>query len=270
MVEVIKEDWRGKVAVGFFVVVTIWWVILYLSGVKETFHNYLFGATYGLIALWGGILGVMLAQKWGGFSSTLGKAIIILAFGLLAQEFGQLVFSFYNIILNIAVPYPSLADIGFFGSIPLYIYGMFLLASSAGVKFSLKTIVNQLQVVVIPLAILVLSYFVFLKDYQLDMNNLLKTFLDFGYPLGEAIYISVALLTYSLSRKLLGGVMRGAILLLIAAFVVQYIADYNFLRQSSDLTWVNGGYGDYLYFVAYFLLALGLLKFKVVANNLGV
>lgn len=261
MVELFRKELSAQVALLFFIAVTAWWLLAP--------HNYLFAATYGLICLWGGGWGLIISKKWGGLSSTIGKAIIFLSCGLLAQEFGQLVFSFYNIFLNVEIPYPSLADIGFFGSIPLYAIGMLLLAKASGATFSLHLIVNKLQVIVIPIVMLVASYLVFLKGYELDLSNPLKTFLDFGYPFGEAIYISMAILTYTLSRKLLGGVMRTKILLFIGAFVVQYIADFNFLYQNSHGTWINGGYGDYIYFLAYVVMTVALLELKNVLEKLN-
>lgn len=268
MLKTLSKEWLAKVAVAFFVVITIWWIVLFLSGAKETFQNYLFGATYGLICLWGGIFGLIISKKWGGFSSAIGKAIIFLSVGLLAQEFGQLIFSYYNIFLKVEIPYPSLADIGFFGSIPFYIFGMAYIAKAAGSKFSLNTLINKLQIVAVPVFMLVISYMLFLKDYEFDFSNPLQIFLDFGYPFGEALYISVAILAFFLSRKLLGGAMKSRILILIGAFAIQYLADFNFLYQNSQGTWINGGYGDYIYLVAYFIMTLGLIQLKTVLDKL--
>ncbi|MDO8638013.1 MAG: hypothetical protein Q7R43_00430, partial [Candidatus Daviesbacteria bacterium] len=170
--------------------------------------------------------------------------------------------------LKVEIPYPSLADIGFFGSVPFYVIGMIYIAKASGSRFSLNTITNKLQVVIIPTIILVASYLLFLRNYQFDFSNPLQIFLDFGYPFGEALYISIAILAYFLTRKLLGGVMKNRVLLLIGAFVVQYLADFNFLYQNSHGTWINGGYGDYIYFVAYFIMTLGLIQFKTVLSKL--
>ncbi|MBI2314558.1 hypothetical protein HYU93_00640 [Candidatus Daviesbacteria bacterium] len=269
MLKTLNKEWSAKIATVFFVFMTIWWLTIFLPGSKETFQNYLFAATYGLICLWGGSWGLIISKKWGGFSSAIGRAIIFFSLGLLAQEFGQLVFSYYNIFLKIEIPYPSLADVGFFGSIPFYIFGMAYLAKAAGSKFSLNTITNKLQIVVVPVSMLMISYLLFLKGYEFDFSDPLKVFLDFGYPFGEAFYISVAILAYFLSRKLLGGVMKSRILLLIGAFVMQYLADFNFLYQNSQGTWVNGGYGDYIYFLAYFVMTLGLIQFRTVLDKLN-
>lgn len=265
----LKKDLLMQISLGFFMLISLWWLILFFSGIKEGFENYLFGASYGLICIWGGLIGLfVVAPKWGGFKSLMGMAINVLSLGLLTQEFGQLVFSYYNIFLKVPVPYPSIADIGFFGTIPFYIYGIFLIAKLAGVKFSLRRMRNQILLLAIPLVMLIITYSIFLRDYEFDFSNPLKVFLDFGYPFGEAIYISIAVLAYSLTRNLLGGLMRGKILLLIAAFVLQYIAEFNFLWQSYNLTWLNGGYGDYLYFLAYFTMTVGIIHLRSVANEL--
>ena len=110
---------------------------------------------------------------------------------------------------------------------------------------------------------LIFSYFFFLRDYQFDWSNPLKIFLDFGYPLGQAIYVSIAILTYVLSKGVLGGVMKPKILFLVFALIIQYLADYNFLLQAANSTWQNGGYGDLIYLIAYLLMALSLLQLKV-------
>jgi len=268
MIEVIKKEYLAKVAIALFILLTTWWIILNLSGSKEQFQNYLFGASYGLMAVLGGIAGIRIAQRWGGIKSVMGKAILFLSFGLLAEEFGQLIFSYYNIFAHVQVPYPSIADIGFFGNIPLYVIGLVFLAEASGVHFSFNKLSSKIQAILIPAILLIFSYTFFLQKYQFDWSNPLKVFLDFGYPLGQAFYISLAFLTYSLSKGILGGIMKNKILFLLFAFVIQYFADYNFLFQSSNGTWLNGSYGDYLYLSAYFVMTLGIIHLNTVFKKI--
>ncbi len=56
--------------------------------------------------------------------------------------------------------------------------------------------------------------------------------------------------------------MRWPLLLLMFALVAQYVADFNFLFQAPNSTWVNGGYGDFLYLFAYFLMGLSLARIE--------
>jgi hypothetical protein len=269
MLEGVKKDRFTQIAVLTFALLTAWWVILFTSGSKAGTSNLLFGAVYGpFMSLYGGVLGLLAARMWGGWKSLFGKAITILSIGLLAEFLGQTVFSFYNIVLHVEIPYPSLADLGFFGNIPFYLLGIFLLAHVSGAKFDFRTFISQPIAIIIPGAMLSFSYYLFLKSYRVDWSSPLTLFLDFAYPLGQALYVSFAIVTYGLSRKILGGEMRNKILLLIAAFVAQFLADFNFLFQNANKTWYNGGYGDYLYLVAYFLMTIGLLQLRLAAKAL--
>ena len=261
----IKQDKTAQILFVLFFLLTAWWVELQIigHGDENIQKDLLWGVSYQIIAFIGGIAGLILSKSWGSVKSVMGRATLCFALGLLFQTFGQSVFSYYNLALKIEVPYPSIADIGFFGSIPLYIYGIILLAKLSGVAVSLKSFLNKIQAILIPLVMLIFSYFFFLRDYQFDWSNPLKIFLDFGYPLGQAIYVSIAILTYVLSKGVLGGVMKPKILFLVFALIIQYLADYNFLLQAANSTWQNGGYGDLIYLIAYLLMALSLLQLKV-------
>jgi hypothetical protein len=247
----------------------LWWILIQLTPpnlvlVEGITHDTLlqwFGSLYFVVALTGGIFGLVNANKWGGWKSLLGKALILFSLGLLAQVFGQIAYSYYIYVLNMEVPYPSIGDIGYFGSIPLYIYGTVLLAKASGVHIGIKSMQNKIQAVVIPLVLLIFCYLLFLQHYQFDWSSPLVIFLDFGYPMGQAIYISLAILVYLLSRNILGGMMKKGISYIIVALFAQYSADYLFLYQVSRNMWNVEGINEVLYLTAYYLMALSLLKF---------
>lgn len=245
-----------------FIAFTLWWLWLrFVLNDSENIKNQIFAAVYGVMAIIGGLIGIRVSKKWGGLKSVLGKALVLFSLGLFLQEFGQLSYSFYIYFLKQDIPYPSLGDVGYFGSIPLYIYGAVLLAKAAGASFSMRSLVNRLQAFIIPIALLVLSYSIFLRGYEFDWSNPLIVFLDFGYPFGQAIYISVALLAFLFSRKLLGGAMRSRILLILFALCIQYASDFTFLYQTHKDTWSAGGVNDYMYLSSYFIMTLALLNF---------
>lgn len=277
MPDIIKRDWRVKVAGLLFLLLTVWWFLSpsYQGPQHERFFGD-FPSIYGMIALFGAIWGLAISRKWGGFKSIMGKAIIFFSLGLLAQVFGQLVYAYYSFYKNIAIPYPSLGDLGYFGSIPLYTYGVFLLGRASGVKFSLKSSRHQLLAFLIPAIMLIFTYIIFLQHYEMPrfVGKFLPLwlvpvtiFLDFGYPLGEAIYISLALLAFLLSRKILGGVMKYKILILLLALSIQYLCDFTFLYQVSKGTYVSGGINDLMYLISYFVMTLGLLELDVRSVN---
>lgn len=257
------------VAFALFAIFTIWWVDIHFiqhAVGSNDLANKRFTVSYGIIALYGGIIGLLAAKKWGGAKSLLGRTIILFSIGLLMQEAGQLFYTYYIYFQHTEVPYPSLGDIGFFGSVIFYIAGTISLTKIAGAKFSLHNYFNRAIIFILPLAMLATSYAVFLRDYE--YVNALTAFLDFGYPLGQAFYISVALLAYLLSRKMLGGILRKAVLFIIFALVVQYVADSSFLYQIQKGTWYAGGWNDYVYTVSYAVMTLALLKFYSTYSDL--
>jgi hypothetical protein len=269
MRDLFLHDWKTKGTTLLFLLFSIWWVYLRLTVTLDNdIRNQLFAAFYGLIALWGGVLGVYIASKWGGWNSIMGRSILMFALGLLAQEFGQLTYSYYIYVLHIEIPYPSLGDFGYFGSIPFYIYGIILLSKASGTAIKLRSFTHQFIAIVLPLLMLLVAYTLFLQNYEIDTTNVLKIFLDFGYPFGQAIYISFAILTYLLSKGVLGGVMKKRILFILFALFIQFLADYTFLYQSSRGIWVAGGINDYMYLCAYSLMALSLMSLGTVYNKL--
>ncbi len=266
VLDTIKNQSFAKVLFGLFIFFSFWWVYMSWFLPKDHLLYGLYGTLYGIIAAWGGGWGLYIAREWGFSKSVMGKAIIMFSLGLFAQEFGQVAYTIYIFVLHVEIPYPSVGDIGFFGTIPFYIYGAYLLAKASGVKLSLKSYSNKIQAFIIPAVILSAAYFLFLRDYPFDLSQPLKTFLDFGYPFGQAIYISIAILTYSLTRSILGGVMKSKVLFIIAAFGVQFLADYAFIFFHDQ--YYPGSFLDYLYVVAYFLMGLGIFQLHFVANKL--
>ena len=258
-----KLSVHEEVAIALFVALSIWWIILFfVLGARLTEQNLYWAATYQLLAWWGGIYALASSRAWGGFRSTMGRGIIFFGLGLVLQGFGQTTFSIYTTILHVNIPYPSIADIGYFGSIFFYVVGIASIAKVAGASSRLRNVGGKIFVLLFPAAILLFSYAMFLQGYQFDWSAPMTIFLDFGYPLGEAIYVSIAVLALIFSRNMLGGIMRGPMLFLMMALIVQYVADFNFLYQATNQTWVNGGYGDFLYLLSYFMMGFSLARIE--------
>ncbi|MEO8580961.1 MAG: hypothetical protein ABI425_00095 [Patescibacteria group bacterium] len=267
MLQNLKKEFTAKVALLIFLFFTAFWLTLFLFE-KDSIWHAAFGSSYGVLAAFGGFIGLSIAQRWGGFKSIMGKSVLFFSFGLLLQTFGQIAYTLYIYVLKIELPYPSIGDIGYFGSIPCYVYGVFLLAKASGVRLSIQRLRGQLLFLILPGVLLLLSYFMFLQGYVFDWSNPLAIFLDFGYPFGQAIYVSLAFLTYLLSRNILGGIMRNKILFLLFALVIQYLSDFSFLYLVDKGWWFVGGVNDYIYLVAYFLMTLALIQLKTVSDTL--
>ena len=268
MLEMLNKERLAQIALVGFLILTFWWRLSPQIAQPPVRFFGDFGSIYAIIALYGGSCGIFISKKWGWTHSLMGKAILMFSLGLLAQVFGQIAYAYFSFFLHIQVPYPSIGDVGYFGSIPLYIIAIIFIAQVSGVKIKLKSFFHQLQAIIIPLTLLFLGYWLFLNGYTFDWSNPLKIFLDFGYPLGQAIYISLAILTYLLTKGVLGGIMKNRVLFILFALCMQFLSDYTFLYQSSRGTWVVGGLNDYMYLISYLLMTLGLLQLKTVGEKL--
>lgn len=239
-----------------------WWLYLRQFDIETTRNmRQLWGATYQILALYGGIVGLFISQKWGGYKSLIGRIILAFSVGLLLQVFGQSYSSYY--VYHYVVespPYPAIGDIGFFGSVIAYIYGVILLARVSGLGSKLKKAHNKFWAFIIPFVLLLSSYLFFLKGYEFDLSNPLLVFLDFGYPLGQAFYVALAILVLFMSRNFLGGLMKKPILFLIFALIVQYFSDTFFLYQAHNGTWYVGNINDFLYCASYFIMGLAIIN----------
>ncbi len=261
MLDLLKHP-VAKVLSGYFLIMLVFWLWINVAGLTDSIYSAIYGGLYPLLAVGGGIAGLIFARRWGGWRSVFGKGMIFLSLGLFGESFGQLTWTFYNVVLKVEIPYPSIADVGYFSIIPFYTIAMFYFARASGARLSLRDYLGKIQLIIVPLIMLGVSYLLFLRDYELDFSAPLTIFLDFGYPMGEAIMISLAILTFSLSRKYLGGVMRSKIIYIIFAFVVQYVTDYSFLYRASREIYVNGGVVDLMYAISFLVMGLGLVMLR--------
>lgn len=237
-----------------------WWILLQFTHHASSFYFY---GYYSSIALSGGIYAVRLSiKRWGGLKSVIGRGIIGLGAGLLGQGFGLLVWTYYNLGIKVDLPYPSLADVGYFALIPAYAFAALMFAKAAGAQFSLRERRGKLQVLVVPIVAFLVAYGLFLRKVGIDTANPVKAFLDIGYPMGEIIPVSIALLTLTLSHHLLGGTMRNRIRYLVFAFFFQFLTEYTFLYIVGAGLFTDGGISDLMYLTSYTIMSLGIISFS--------
>lgn len=257
-----------------FLIFTFWWYHLNYMVIEPSFWEAeLYSASYGLLALIGGILGLNIAKNWGGTKSALGSVLTYLSIGLLFQEAGQLSYSYYSLIRGVEIPYPSIGDFWYYGTIPLYIYATIKLAKTLNIKFTKELFKKNIISILLPIALLIISYQIFLSGYDYVNNDFGTTFLSVMYPLGQSLYLSIALLVFILSIKTLGGKLKANILLILGALCAQYVADFVFLYTSDREIWITAGINEYMYLVAYYAMSMAIImlsvKFHKIRQNIN-
>lgn len=248
--------------IGYLGVLIVWWLVIFTKNQENTSSSFWFGAAYALIALIGSLIGLfVVAKRWGGLKSAVGRALTFLSLGLFGLALGQIIWSYYNLFVNVEVPYPSIADAGYFSIVPFYGISMIILAKVGGAGYTIKSIKNRLLVFAVPVLFLIVSYVIFLRGIEVDLSNPIRTFFDFGQPLGEAIVISIALLAWQLSRSLLGGMMRKKIFFIVGALILQYVTDFLFYYRNAREMYQNGDVVDLMYAISFTVMTVGLLSF---------
>lgn len=256
-----------KALLAYLVILLGFWVALLYSQQTDSFWNYFYSFAFSLVPLVAGFLGCFLAKEWGWFKSAIGKAVLFISLGSFSWGAGSMVWSYYNFFMDIPAPYPSLADIGFVASLPLWVLGVINLSKATGAKFSLKKTMGKVLLFILPVIIIVLSYYLLVVVARggvlLSAGNGfdLKLLLDLAYPIGDVVILSLALLIFGLSINYLGGFYRHSIMVMLLGFGLMYFADFVFSYTTTLETFYNGNFGDLLFTLALSLISFGALGF---------
>lgn len=262
-----------KVAVVFFgICVLLLWLWLSFIGSQDGFYNYLYSFLFGLIPFFSGIAAMIFSEKWGGLKSAVGKAVFFIGLGIFLWGLGENIWSYYNFILNVPAPYPSLADIGFAPSIFFYGLGAIYLSKATGAQFALKNRNARAFAILAPFVIFGVSYYILVTIARggvlvTDEGNALKTVLDLAYPLGDFVGLTIAIIVSSLSFKYLGGRYIWDIYAILLGLFVMFVGDTVFSYTTTVGTYYNADFGDLILATGMFLLSFGVLGFSSLKSD---
>lgn len=273
--QIVKSQKTGiniyqRIELVFFCILVVCWILLYLSGLKISYWNYMYSFLFGLVPLIGGVIGFFIAKSWGFLKSSIGKAILFLSGGLFFWGMGGLIWGYYNFFQNIPVPYPSLADLGFMPSYLLWTIGMVYLPHAIGGKFGFKKWHGKPFIILIPVFVLALSYYLLIFTTKTTLvfappPSYTKLFLDILYPVGDVVILTTALIVGT-SFKFFGGKYKLSIYAFLLGFCFQYIGDFLFSYTTTTGTYYTGGIPDLFFTIGLSLLTFGLLGFYFPPN----
>lgn len=254
-----------KVLALNYILAAIVTCVLFYFGATNSSGNNLYGVLFlGFIPVLGGINGLFIAKRWGSFKSAVGRAVIYLSLGLIAWGLGTYIYSgIYNLILQIEVPYPSFADIGYVLALPLWAMGIIQLSRATGAKYGLQSSRGKIALLVVPFLVIVASYYLLIiiartGSFTSGDTAILKIILDLTYPLGDIVILTLATLIYGLSYDYFGGIFKKAIYLILIGFVLMYFADFAFSYTTTLGTWSQGDWNDLLFATAMLSLSCGV------------
>ena len=263
----------SKIIIAFYTFTVLYWIILvviskYSLVGEQTLHTLRLFTQIPLIyiPLVGGLFGIRNSIHWNGTKSVMGRSTLFLSLGLIAWGSGMIIWNYYIFFTSIEIPYPSYADVSYALGLLSLVLGILNLYKAIGIRFALRNRKGKIVLFVVPIIVILFSIYLLIYVARggalIDSSgNHLKLFFDLLYPLGDVVILTVISLAYLLSRKLLGGVYKVPILVLLVGFMMFYISDFMFSYTTTKETYFNGHLVDFLFTTTMFVLSTGVAMF---------
>jgi hypothetical protein len=255
-----------RIIIGYFAFHLCFWIVLNNYHLTESIGNYVFNLSMIVIALFGGINGLVIAKSWEFSKNFLGKAVACISVGLITWSIGNSIWSYYNIVLHIPNPYPSIADIAFLPSFPLWAIGITYISQAAGTRFKIWRKHGKAIIIGTPIIVALLTYYllsIFQKAGKYVDSSLLsiQIILNITYSSIIMVMLTLALVIFGLSIGFFGGRYKVSMYTLLFGFTTIYFADFSFYYTIINKTYFNGGIADLIYSTALFFISFGILGF---------
>jgi hypothetical protein len=179
----------------------------------------------------------------------------LLAGSCFAWSVGEALWSYYDLIKGIQVPFPSLADVGFLTAIPLALFG--LLSFPSTYQRPVHRLQGFLDGCIIAMALLFASWATILGPlYRSHHGGVLKQIISLAYPMSDVVMVSLVIILIARSGRRrwtsLGLVMIGLVAFALADSSFSYLTEVN--------TYGRGNFLDSGWVAGYLLIGLGALR----------
>jgi hypothetical protein len=176
----------------------------------------------------------------------------LLAASAAAWCVGEIVWSIYEVALNVASPFPSFADVGFLAAMPLAIAGvLFFWTPPRGTAESWRLWLDGLT---IALALTFTTWSLGLQQIELSPGSLTERAIALAYPIGDILIATILILAIRRATRHHHGLM----LLLLGGLAANAVADSVFAYMTA-----KGAYPtlviDTAWVIGYLMIALAAL-----------
>ncbi len=230
-------------------------------------HVGLFEFLFGLVPFCAGIVILFLNFKnKNPINVRIKKATFLNGFALISWGIGSIIWSYYNLFLNIEAPFPSFVDVFYVSSTVLYVFGAINIAmvSSPEAQYTLINVKRN----ILPLAIVVSTgtYYMLLtivkggKFFDQNIGFLANT-LNIVYPCIDFIGLVFSVIVARLSLKYFTNKYTLSLIFLSASLFLFFVSDSYFSFLIENQIYNNAGLSDLLYIFATTSLILGTLGF---------
>ena len=211
------------------------------------FTDYATPVVSGIAAL----LAVLATVRYGIVSGArFGKAWLLFALGMGAWFVAELVWAIYVLILDVPIPYPSVADSFYLAGYAFFVPGILIYVYIFSAAFTRQRL--AITSAVIAVATLLTAWLLFVPVLGSTEDVLTKA-LDILYPILDVLLLGGAALGLAVFA---GGRLGRAWLVLMTAILLDALADIVFEYMSWQGTYFSGSLSDFLYLWSYALFAL--------------
>jgi class 3 adenylate cyclase len=196
--------------------------------------------------------------------SKLRRAWFILGLALAAQTIGDSIWFYIEVILR-QQPFPSIADIFFIAFYPLALLGLLSLPSAPLRITERWRVVLDLAVVMIT-AWMAVWFFIISPTAAQYENGQLDQILAAAYPVGDLVVLGGV---FVLLFRNLEGAVRSMLILYLTGLLLNVAGNLSYAYASLQGTYVNGGWMDLSWILAYWFFALAAVRQDYKADSVS-
>jgi len=187
-------------------------------------------------------------------SGQLRRAWALLGASALSWGLGEVVWTIYEVGLNVPVPFPSAADIGFLGAIPLAIAGV--LSFSHTPRGTATGIRQWLDRAIVALSLLFVAWGLGLGQVFYSSGSSWQTrLIGLAYPVGDILIGTVLILAIRRATD----ETYGRLLLLLGGLAAIALSDSAFALLTAEGNYSTGSLLDAGWLVGYLMIALAAI-----------
>jgi PAS domain S-box-containing protein len=193
---------------------------------------------------------VMTGQSW---------APIMLGLGIICWIFAQVLFTYYDLVLHRAPPFPSLADVGYLSLYPFFLLGILLLPARP-VPVASRTRIALDGLMIMTAAVTFSWYFILGPVVQQGTETTLAKVVSIAYPLADIVLVACLVI---LALRPGERALRRAVYVLALGMGSLVVLDSIYAYRILNETYVTGTVWDFGWPGAYMLIALGAFAVRL-------
>jgi diguanylate cyclase (GGDEF)-like protein len=237
---------RAAQIAGFLALIFMVWTQLRIGGeeVTRAFSD----IAIGVAAVAAGVACMYAARRHAGWP---GRGWLLLGIGMLFWALGEAIWTVYEVVFRLEVPFPSIADTQYLLMYPFALVGMIAIVDSQ--QRALRTVLDALMIAG---SLLFISWPVVLEPiYQSSDQTMLVRSFALAYPIGDIVLATMAFGLLSQTAR----PIRGALALAGAGMLALAVAD-SFFAYLTTNSYNDINFLDVCWLIAFELIALAALR----------